>query len=193
MLSQNFDYIEENYSDKLISKVFGENHIEIKNFNNFKNGVRFGKISLNFKYDKKLILDFTSQQNFAFHNGIKNLKNFGAIIFILYSLIFKIDLNIIYFIPILFLIRYVITIFWYKKLITTILLIAITFLICNYFDLDNKIFLISFILLQSITESSYLMFLEQYFSFDEIRFGFAIEKKIISKIYDGYEKKIIEI
>lgn len=193
MLNQNFDYLEDDYSEKLISKVFGENHSEIKNFDDFKNGVKFGKISLNFKYDINLIRDFTSHQNFAFHNGIRNLKNFGAIIFILYSLIFKNDFNFIYIIPVLFLIRHIITFLWYRKLATTILLTIITFFICNYFDLDYKIFLISFILLQSITQSTYLLFLEQYFSFEDIRFGHAIEMKIITNIYDGYEKKIIEV
>lgn len=193
MLNQNFDYLEDDYSKKLIAKVFGENHRNIKNFDDFKNGVKFGKISLNFKYDINLISEFTSNQNYAFHNGIKNLKNYGTIIFILYSLIFKNDYNIIYVIPILFLLRHIITFLWYRKLITTILLTIITFFICDYFDMDYKVFLISFIILQSITESTYLLFLEEYFSQDDISFGHAIKMKIITKIYDGYDKKLIEI
>lgn len=193
MLNQNFDYLEEDYGDKLISKVYGENHNKIKNFEDFKEAVKFGRTSLYFKYDVKLLREFTTNQNFGFHNGIKNLKNFGAVIYILYSLILNHDYNFIYIIPILFLIRHIISFFWYKKLITTILLVIITYFTCSYFNLNYKAFLISFIILQSITESTYLLFLEQYFSFDEIRFGHGIEMKLITKVYDGYNKKITEL
>lgn len=193
MTNQNFDYLEDDYGDKLISKVFGKNHSKIKKFEDFKESIKFGKVCLNFKYDSKLIREFSDNQNSGFFYGIRNLKNFGAIIFIAYSLIFNHDYNFLYILPILFLIRKIIFFLWYKKLITTILLVLITVISCYYLDLNYKTFLISFILLQSITHSAYLTFLEEYFSFDEIRFGHGIEMKLISYVYDGYYKKIIEI
>lgn len=193
MLNQNFDYLEEDYSDKLTFKVFGKNHSYIKNFEDFKTGVKFGNVSLKFKYDVKLIREYTSNQNFNFHIGIKTLKNYGSALYILYSVIFNHDYNSLYLIPIIFLFRHIISFLWYKKLPTTIILVVITFFICNFFNLDYKLFLIGFILLQSITDSTYLLFLEQYFSFDPIRFGHGLDTNFITTIYDGYEKKIIEI
>jgi len=193
MNNQNFDYLEDDYSDKIISKIFGKNHDYIKNFDDFKNSVKFGKVSLHFKYDMKFLREFTSDQNFGFHNGIKILKNFGAGIYILYFIIFNHNYNVIYVVPVLFLIRHIISFMWYRNSATTILLIIITFFICHYFNLDYKVFLIGFIILQSITDSTYLLFLEKYFSDDYLKFGLALEMKLIDKIHDGHQKKIIEI
>lgn len=193
MINQNFDFLEDNYGNKLISKVFGENHSKIKNFEDLKESIKLGKVCLNFKYDSKLIREFSNNQDSGFYYGVKKLKNFGAIIFIAFNLIINHDYNFLYIVPILFLIRSIIFFLWYKKLITSILLVLITTTSCYYLNLNYKIFLISFILLQSITLSAYLTCLEQYFSFDEIRFGHGIKGKLITYIYDGYEKKIIEV
>ncbi len=192
MYNQNFEYLEDDYSEKLISRTFGENHHKVKNFEDFKSSIKSGKISLNFKYDVKLIREYIDNQNFGFFIGIKNLKNLGTLIYLGYYIFFHQEYNLLFLIPILYLINKVIFFMWYKKLMTFIILILITFTICTFFNFNHKIFLISFILLQSICHSAYLTFLEEYFSHDEIRFGFGIEDNIITKIYDSYTNKIID-
>lgn len=189
-MTQNFDHTDDDYGDRLVSKVFGENHQKIMNFEDFKESVKTGKVSLNFKYDNKLISEFVDNQNRGFYFGINNLKIFGTIIYMIYSIFVNQDYNVFYLIPVLYLIRSVIFFMWYKKLMTTIILISISYIVCYYFNINYKTFLITFIILQSISYSAYLLFLEQYFCYHEIRFGYGIENNLISKIYDGYNKRI---
>lgn len=191
-MNQNFEYLEDDYGDKLISQVFGKDHQKIKNFEDFKESVKFGKVSLKFKYDSKLIHEFVGNQNSGFYNGIRNLKNIGVIIYFGYSMLINSDYKILYLIPILFIIRKIIYYMWHKKLITTIILILAAYLTCNYLHFNYKTILIAFIILQSISHSAYLNFLEEYFSFDEIRFGHGIENKLITKIYDSYNNRLID-
>ena len=183
-----------NYFENLIPKIFGENHIKIKNFDDLKYAVKTGKVSFKVKYNPKLAKENLSEQNSGFYTGIRNIKNIGTIIYLFYILISFRDYKFLFVIPILLFINHIIQYFWHTKLLTFLILIISTFFLCNYLSLNlhYDIILISYIILESITYSAYSTFFEESLSQDEITFDSAIEYKIILKVYDNYAKKTIE-
>lgn len=192
MINQNLDHLKDDYGDDIISKIFGEDHLVIKNFEDLKKSVEIGKVHLNFKNNSKLISTFIDNQNGSFYFAVRNLNIIIIIIFLGYSIIFNKDYYSLYLIPIFFLIRKIIFHLWYKKLLTTITLLLFTLFITSYLNYKYTTILVTFIILQSISHSAYLIFLSQYFSEHRIKFFHALDTNKISEIYDGYYNKIIK-
>ncbi|MGV8946404.1 MAG: hypothetical protein ACOH1N_08250 [Lutibacter sp.] len=187
------DKIDFNQFENLVPEIFGENHIKIKVFDDLKQAIKFGNVKLNFIYDSKIAKEFLSSQNYGFYNGIRNIKLFGAVIYMLYILIAFWEYKFLLVLPVTWLLNTIIIIFWRNRLLTFIILISILFAVLFYFNLNinYKIFLLSYFILDSITFSSYSSFLSEYFSKDEIVFDFGIKQQIISQVYDGYTKRTL--
>ena len=189
------DKIKNDYFENLIPNIFGENHVKIKTFEDFKNAVKHGKITLNIKYNPKLAKELLQANNYSFFNGISIIKKLGIIILLLYVLITFRDYNFLFVLPVAFIINMIILYFWHNKLITFIVLIISIITSTTYLELNiyYSIFLIGFCVLQSIGFSAYSIFFNEFFSFDEIRFDHGIEHNLILQIYDNYTKTLIRI
>ncbi|NEW78073.1 MAG: hypothetical protein GZ086_01325 [Gelidibacter sp.] len=187
------DKIDFNQFENLVPEIFGENHIKIKDFDDLRQAIKLGKIKLNFTFDSKIAKEFLSSQNYGFYNGIRNIKLFGAVIYMLYMLIAFWEYKFLLVLPITWLLNTIVIIFWRNRLLTFIILISLLFAVPSYFNLNinYKVFLISYFILDSITFSSYSIFLSEYFSRDEIVFDYGIKQQIISQVYDGYTKRTL--
>lgn len=188
----NLSKIENGYYETIIPLIFGKEHKHIKTFDDFKNSVKYGKVTLNIAYSSKLAKELLPANNFGFFNGISIIKNLGGIIFITYVLIAHKDYNFLLVLPTAFILNLIILYFWHNRLITFLILIISTIAITTYFELSiyYKIFLIGYCLLKSIAFSAYSSFLNQYFSQDEITFDTGLEHKLILQIYDSYTKTL---
>lgn len=189
------DKIKDDYFENLIPNIFGENHIKIKTFEDFKNSVKHGKITLNITYSSKLAKELLQATNYSFFNGISIIKKLGIIILLIYVLIKYQDYNFLFVLPAAFIINMIILYFWNRKLITFFVLIIFIITTTTYLELNiyYNIFLIGFTVLQSIAFSAYSNFLNEYFSYDEFRLDHGIEHKLILQIYDNYTKTLIKI
>lgn len=180
-----------NHYENIILLISDEKNKEIKEFDDFKEAIKYGKLNLKFNYDANLINVLSNNNNIGFYNIIKNIKNFGLIICLIYIVFWVKDYKILFIIPIVPVIGRILDYFWNRKIILTILLIFTILITCNYLNLNYyyKYILISLTILQAMLYSIYNSFLEQEFTYDETRFNYAVENKLINKIYVTYTKK----
>ncbi len=178
--------------ENVANSIFADTNPFLCKWDNLYLASKKGAVKTNFRFHtnnfKSVVQD---KNNNAFFQGLISIKYLVGLIWLCYYLFTTKDFFFLLTIPVSFAFGLLNERFWHKRLIVTLLSVAIIIATGKFLNLSGHYywFLTFIILISSQIHSVYNTFLTEVFYATENNFVIGIDEQYVAEIYDGIKGK----
>jgi len=178
--------------EKVANSIFGNTNPFLCKWENLSLASKKGAVKTKFIFHTNNFKSVvTDKNNNAFFFGLISIKYLVGLIWLCYYLFAFRDFFFLLIIPVSFIFGLVIEQLWHRRLIATVLSVAVIITIGKLLNLNGHYywFLTFIILISSQIHSVYNTFLTEVFYATENNFVIGVDEQYIDVIYDGLKGK----